>query len=78
MWFDENDEIFERMFLGNVQPSETGELLAGAREPFTDVIVNDKSGEVVIIAEMPGVAKEDIKIRLCAQGKELLRCPKQK
>ncbi len=55
------------MFLGNVQPSETGELLAGAREPFTDVIVNDKSGEVVIIAEMPGVAKE-----------ELLRCPKQK
>lgn len=60
MWFDEIDEIFEQMF--RTYGFSTGELLAGAREPFTDVIVNDKSGEVVIIAEMPGVANEDIKI----------------
>lgn len=53
MWFDEIDEIFEQMLrtFGNVQSTETGELLAGAREPFTDVIVDEKNSEVIVTAQ---------------------------
>lgn len=56
---------------GNVQPTETGELLAGAREPFTDVIVDEKNSEVIVTAEMPGVAKEDIRINAAKDSIEI-------
>lgn len=47
---------------GNVRPS----LLptAETREPFADVIVDDKEKVLKIVAEMPGVEKGDIKIEV--------------
>jgi|GEM_PF-1818057 len=53
------------------KPVHETHALANAREPFTDVIVNDKVGEVVIIAEMPGVAKEDIGINAAKDSIEI-------
>lgn len=47
---------------GNVRPN----LLpnADSREPFADVIVDDKEKVLKIAAEMPGVEKKDIKIEV--------------
>lgn len=47
---------------GNVQPSllSTSET----REPFVDVIVDDKEKILKVVAEMPGVEKKDIKIEV--------------
>jgi HSP20 family protein len=47
---------------GNIRPA----LLSNAetREPFADVIVDDKEKVLKIIAEMPGVEKKDIKIEV--------------
>jgi HSP20 family protein len=47
---------------GNVQPSlfEKSEV----REPFVDVIVDNKEKVLKIVAEMPGVEKKDIKIEV--------------
>jgi HSP20 family protein len=42
---------------GLIQKSET-------REPFVDVIVDDKEKVLKIVAEMPGVEKNDIKIEV--------------
>lgn len=54
---------------GNVQPgllqkSET-------REPFVDVIVDDKEKVLKIVAEMPGVEKKDIKIEVVGRSVNL-------
>ncbi len=46
---------------GNVEPTPQG-LVPSEREPFTDVIKDEKNNEVIITIEMPGVEKEDIKI----------------
>lgn len=47
---------------GNVRPG----LLptSDTREPFVDVIVDDKEKALKIVAEMPGVEKNDIKIEV--------------
>lgn len=47
---------------GNVSPN----LLptAETREPFADVIVDDKEKVLKVVAEMPGVEKSDIKIEV--------------
>ncbi|MGI0082776.1 MAG: archaeal heat shock protein Hsp20 [Nitrosopumilaceae archaeon] len=47
---------------GNVRPG----LLptSDTREPFVDVIVDDKEKVLKVIAEMPGVEKNDIKIEV--------------
>jgi len=47
---------------GNVKPEFTGELLSDQREPFCDVIVDDKRDELIVTLEMPGVEKKDIEI----------------
>jgi HSP20 family protein len=41
----------------------------GVREPYADVIVDEKNNEVIITAEMPGIDKKDVK--LSATEKEL-------
>ncbi len=47
---------------GNVRPG----LLptSDTREPFVDVIIDDKEKALKIVAEMPGVEKKDIKIEV--------------
>jgi len=45
---------------GNVKPPIVEE--AGYREPFVDVVVDDKANEVKVIAEIPGVSKEKIDV----------------
>ncbi len=45
---------------GNVESSSRGPLLKEEREPLVDVI--DEGGEVVVVTELPGVEKEDIKL----------------
>ncbi|MBI3842580.1 MAG: Hsp20/alpha crystallin family protein [Thaumarchaeota archaeon] len=47
---------------GNVRPG----LLptSDTREPFVDVIIDDKEKVLKIVAEMPGVEKKDIKIEV--------------
>lgn len=47
---------------GNIRPA----LLPSAesREPFADVIVDDKEKVLKVIAEMPGVEKKDIRIEV--------------
>jgi HSP20 family protein len=39
------------------------------KEPYTDVIVDEKAGEVILTAEMPGIGKKDVKLH--ATEKEL-------
>ncbi|MCD6348295.1 MAG: Hsp20/alpha crystallin family protein [Candidatus Korarchaeota archaeon] len=45
---------------GNVKPLIVEE--AGYREPFVDIVVDDKANEVKVIAEIPGVRKEKIEV----------------
>jgi len=45
---------------GNVQPSRRGPKIRKEREPLVDVIEEDKA--VVIVAELPGVEKDDISL----------------
>ena len=45
---------------GNVEPSARGPLLKEEREPLVDVMEGD--GEVVVVSELPGVEKEDIRL----------------
>jgi HSP20 family protein len=45
---------------GNVQPSRRGPRILKEREPLIDVIEEDKA--VVIVAELPGVEKENINL----------------
>ncbi len=44
----------------NVRPSRKGPRIRGKREPLVDVIEEDKA--VVIVAELPGVRKDDINL----------------
>ena len=45
---------------GNVQPGRRGPKIREEREPLVDVIEEDKA--VVIVAELPGVEKDDISL----------------
>ncbi len=45
---------------GNVKSLPNGTKITEEREPLVDVI--NKDGEITVIAELPGVSKEDIKI----------------
>jgi HSP20 family protein len=46
---------------GNVKPTSRGEFkLADAREPFVDTMLDEKENQLKVIAEMPGIQKEDI------------------
>ena len=45
---------------GNVQPSRGGPKIRKEREPLVDVIEEDRT--VVIVAELPGVEKDDINL----------------
>jgi len=45
---------------GNVKPSRLGPRVKEEREPLVDIIETD--GEVHVVAELPGVDKNDIKI----------------
>jgi HSP20 family protein len=46
---------------GNVKPSLEGPKVKEEREPLVDIIESD--GEIHIVVELPGVDKEDIKLR---------------
>lgn len=54
---------------GNIQPR----LLPGSdvREPFVDVIIDDKEKVLKLVAEMPGVEKKDIKIDVVGRSVNL-------
>lgn len=47
---------------GNIKKTPAGPVVEEEREPLTDVF--DEKKEIVIMAEMPGVSKDDIKIDL--------------
>lgn len=47
---------------GNVKHTPKGAVVSEEREPIVDVF--DEKDEVVIVAEMPGIVEEDIKLEL--------------
>ena len=51
---------------GNVQKSRYGPRIRKQREPLVDVL--DEEEEVVVVAELPGVKKEDINIHVSKGG----------
>jgi len=55
---------------GNIEATPHG-IVASHREPFTDVIKDEKNNEVIITVEMPGVDKEDIKINATEREVEI-------
>jgi HSP20 family protein len=48
---------------GNAKPTRRGTFEVGSREPFVDVVANDKDQTLKVVAEMPGVQKEDIQLQ---------------
>ena len=67
---------------GNVQPGRFGPQIREEREPLVDVM--EEKDEVVVVAELPGVEKEDINlnatedelIRFCKAKLAGYKCPK--
>jgi HSP20 family protein len=49
---------------GNVRPAGQGRIEVGSREPFVDTVLDEKNNELKVIAEMPGVQKEDINLEV--------------
>lgn len=50
---------------GNMRPAARGLVeQSGVREPLVDTIVDDKDNNLIITAEIPGVAKQDIKVKV--------------
>ena len=47
---------------GNIRASEAGPVVADVREPLVDVFEEDK--EILVVAEIPGVSEEEIKIEV--------------
>ena len=47
---------------GNISSELVAEPNTEYKEPFTDVIVDEKTQEVIVTLEMPGVEKKDIKL----------------
>jgi HSP20 family protein len=48
---------------GNLKPTRRGTFELGSREPFVDVVENDKEQTLKVVAEMPGVQKENIELQ---------------
>ena len=48
---------------GNVRPTAEGQVTEGYREPMLDLVVDEKEDVVRIAAEMPGVKKDQIKLK---------------
>lgn len=67
-WFDEFRRSFEDRLWGT--PLGRGEDTdLHVREPLVDLI--DKGSEFVVRAELPGVAKEDVDLKVTADGIEI-------
>ncbi len=50
---------------GNIRPSARGLIeQTGVREPLVDTKLEEKDNALVITAEMPGVTKQDIKVKV--------------
>lgn len=47
---------------GNIRTGEEGPVVAEVREPLVDVF--DEGQEIVIVAELPGVAEEEIRVEI--------------
>jgi len=47
---------------GNVRATSEGPVVSDMREPFVDVF--DEGGEVLVVAEVPGVQEKDIQVEL--------------
>jgi HSP20 family protein len=47
---------------GNIRESEAGPVVADTREPIVDVF--DEGDKLLVVAELPGVAKKEIKLEL--------------
>jgi len=54
---------------GNVKPGAKP-VVSDAREPLVDVVERDK--EIIVIAELPGVNKEDIDLEVVEGGLEIM------
>ncbi|MHA2022062.1 MAG: archaeal heat shock protein Hsp20 [Candidatus Thorarchaeota archaeon] len=48
---------------GNVRPTAEGQVTEGYREPLLDVVVDNQENIVRIAAEMPGITKDQIKLK---------------
>ncbi len=49
---------------GNVRPTRKGTFEPASREPFVDTVVDEKENSIKVVAEMPGIRKEDIKLEV--------------
>lgn len=50
---------------GNMKPSARGLVeQTGVREPLVDTAIDEKDNSLTITAEMPGVTKQDIKVKV--------------
>src|ERR687885_2037407 len=50
---------------GNVRPSARGLVeQSGVREPLVDTALDEKENTLTVTAEMPGVTKQDIKVKI--------------
>ncbi len=49
---------------GNVKPTRKGTFELASRQPFVDVVIDEKENALKVVAEMPGVQKEDINLRV--------------
>ncbi len=67
-WFDEFRRDFESRFWGPFWPAEM-ETRMQVRQPLVDLADNGR--EFVVKAELPGVNKEDLDIRVTDDGVEL-------
>lgn len=47
---------------GNIRTSEEGPVMAEAREPLVDIF--DEGREIVMVAELPGVAEDEIHVEI--------------
>jgi HSP20 family protein len=47
---------------GNLRPTKAGAEVSPVREPLVDVF--DEDAELLIVAELPGVAEEDLRVEL--------------
>ncbi len=47
---------------GNLKHKPNGTFEIGSREPFVDTVLDEKENKIKIIAEIPGVHREDIKL----------------
>jgi HSP20 family protein len=54
---------------GNVRPGIKKPMISDAREPMVDIVERDK--DIIVIAELPGVNKEDIDLEATADSLEI-------